>query len=34
MNVNLQTLNSLGNYQTAGTQKVTFSNLYLTPIFV
>jgi hypothetical protein len=29
VNVNIQTLNSLGNYQTAGTQKVSFSDLYL-----
>jgi hypothetical protein len=29
VNVNLQTLNALGNYQNAGTQKVDFSKLYL-----
>jgi hypothetical protein len=34
VNVNLQTLNALGNYQNAGTQKITFSDLYLTPILV
>jgi hypothetical protein len=32
VNVNLQTLNALGNYQTAGFQKVSFSNLYLVAI--
>jgi hypothetical protein len=34
VNVNLETLDALGNYQDAGTQKVTFSDLYLTPILV
>jgi hypothetical protein len=32
VNVNLQTLDALGNYQTAGTQKVTFSSPYLVAV--
>ena len=31
-NVNLQTLNSLGSYDTLATQKVDFSTIFATPI--